>query len=230
MNILTLAEDFINLLYPEKCITCEETLFKNEKIICTKCLLDIPKASIPNLSDNEVAKLFWGRVNIENVFALYTFQKGGKFQQLMHELKYRNNKEVGFEFGRILGKKLSKFNEFSIIDVIIPVPLHWRKLKKRGYNQSEIIAKGISVELKKPVITNCLHRNIESATQTKKTRYERWQNVEEIFSIKNEKAIENKHVLLIDDIVTTGSTLEACANKILTVNNTKVSISTLAVA
>ncbi|MFC2137616.1 ComF family protein [Bacteroidota bacterium] len=229
-KIASLAADFIYLLYPERCITCEDALYNHEKIICTKCLLDIPKFTIEDYTNNEMAKLFWGRAKIENTFALYIFQKEGKFQQLMHELKYRNNKAVGLEFGKILGKKILKTQAFKGVDVIIPVPLHWKKLKKRGYNQSELIAESVSKELGKPLLTNCLYRKIESTTQTKKTRYERWQNVEDIFGIKNMHKIENKHILLIDDIVTTGSTLEACANCLLKAKNSKISIATLAVA
>jgi len=229
-KIASLAADFIYLLYPEKCITCEEALYNHEKIICTNCLLDIPKFMIKNYSDNEMAKLFWGRVKIEKTFALYIFQKKGKFQQLMHELKYRNNKAVGLEFGKILGKKILKTKAFDDVDVIIPVPLHWKKLKKRGYNQSQLIAESVSKELKKPLLTDVLYRKIETTTQTKKTRFQRWQNVEDIFDIKNMQKVENKHLLLIDDIVTTGATLEACANCLLKAKNSKISIATLAVA
>ncbi|MBN2520521.1 MAG: ComF family protein [Bacteroidales bacterium] len=230
MRLSTLGSDLVYLFFPEYCTTCGASLFRNEKIVCTRCLADIPEFQIDDVVNNEIAKLFWGRVNIEYAFSLYRFQKGGKYQSLMHELKYKGNKEVGIEFGKWLGIKLKKRIEFNEVDVIIPVPLHWKKEKLRGYNQSELIARGASYILNKPVITNCLVRTIETNTQTKKTRIERWENVESIFSLVNNPKIDGKHILLIDDIVTTGATLEACAQKILTAKDTKVSIATLAVA
>jgi ComF family protein len=229
-GILHFLTDFVNLLYPRVCPCCGQNLFKQENLICTKCLYFIPKTNFHHFKDNPVARLFWGRVNIENAMAYYFFDKGSKFQALIHNMKYRGQKEIGYEMGRIFGNELKVSNVFSKIDLVIPVPLHARKQRIRGYNQSEWIARGIAERMEKPLDTKTLFRAVESETQTSKTRYERWKNVENIFKLKIADALKNKHILLVDDVVTTGSTLEACARVLLTIENTKVSIATLAMA
>ena len=230
MNLIKYIKDFINLLYPENCRICRENLLQNEKIICLKCQYDLPKADIEDVTDNIVSKLFWGRVNITNAYSLFLYQKGGKFQSLIHQLKYRGDKEIGFELGRILGIKLKNYRKFDDIDVIIPVPLHKKKLRKRGYNQSDCIAEGLHSVIGKPVDNDNLIRVIATNTQTNKTRFERFKNVSNIFDLKNPEILKNKHILLIDDIVTTGSTLESCILTLQKINNVEISISTLAVA
>jgi ComF family protein len=179
--------------------------------------------------NNPVAKLFWGRTKVEFATAFFHFNKGSKYQGMMHKFKYHNCKEIGFVLGKYFGTSIKDSN-FNKIDIIIPVPLHKSKLKKRGYNQSEWIAKGMSESLSKPIDSNTLIRKIATETQTRKSRFERWKNVDNIFGIQNADHIKGKHILLVDDVVTTGSTLEACANAILEIENTKVSIATLAVA
>jgi len=230
MVIFTIFEDFINLFFPLTCASCGNNLLKNEKAICTHCLYHIPKTNYHFEKDNPISKLFWGRVNIENATAFYFFQKGSKFQKLIHYLKYKGHKEIGYELGKIFGFELVASSLFNMIDLIIPVPLHPRKEKKRGFNQSEVIAKGISESMRKPVMVNLLYRTVEAETQTRKSRFERWKNVEEIFQVGNYGAIKNKHILLVDDVVTTGSTLESCAIELLKAENTKVSVATIAVA
>lgn len=230
MNLIArYINDFFNLFFPDLCIVCNSHLVSQEELICTKCLYNLPKTNYHNQIDNPVSQLFWGRTKIEYATAYFTFSKGSIYQDMMHKFKYHGNKEIGFVLGKSLGNQLrnSVFNE---IDVIIPVPLHKSKLKKRGYNQSEWIAKGLSETMLKPFDVKSCIRSVATTTQTRKSRFERWKNVENIFMITNEKALIGKHILLVDDVVTTGSTLEACTNVLLEVKNTKISIAALAVA
>lgn len=221
--------DFVSLLFPKVCAACGINLADTEQSICTRCLYQLPTTNFHDDPENEVAKLFWGRVKIEKATSFYYYHKGSKFQKPIHQLKYKGQKHIGLDLGRIFGLHL-KETGFNKTDLIIPVPLHYKKLKKRGYNQSEFIARGIAEGLEKPVSTDILYRAVYNPTQTNKSRFERWENVEGIFQCKKKEFLENKHVLLVDDVVTTGSTLEACAHTISGIKNTKVSIATLAVA
>jgi ComF family protein len=173
-------------------------------------------------------QLFWGRVQIEKATSWFFFQKGSNYQHLLHHLKYKGLRGIGVEMGRNFGSELIANNYFDEVDVIVPVPLHPKKEKKRGYNQSLAIAEGLSQRLEIPIETEHLIRRFYSETQTRKGRFERWENVCELFDLKVEGYFSGKHVLLVDDVVTTGSTLDACAQKILSCTNAKVSIATLA--
>lgn len=221
--------DFFNLIFPKLCSACNKSLVKNEPIICISCQTNLPKTNYHLDIDNPINKIFWGRINIEMAAAFYSFSTKSKVQNLLHQIKYRNNKEAGFFVGKLYGFELRNTNYFKQIDFIIPVPLHQKKLKERGYNQSELIANGLSSSLIAPVITNILYRKIDSATQTKKKRYNRWENVGEIFEIKNIELLKNKNVLLVDDVITTGATLEACA-KLLHPHNCNIYIATISCA
>ena len=228
-KLLNYFKDFFNLFFPDLCVVCNNHLVNQEKMICTKCLYQLPKTNFHKEIDNPVSKLFWGRTKVEYATGFFFFNKGSKYQSMMHKFKYHGNKEIGFILGRYFGSQI-KDSVFKEIDVIIPVPLHKSKLKKRGYNQSEWVGMGLSESLQKPLDTKSLIRNVATETQTRKSRFDRWKNVENIFKISDEKELEGKHVLIVDDVVTTGSTLEACANAVLKVKDTKVSIATLAVA
>jgi len=231
MKVLSrICNDFAELVYPALCITCGERLISQEKYLCTNCRADLPVTNFHLNSDNNVAELFWGRIKIENATSLFYYKKGSRYQRVIHFIKYRGMKELGFELGTHLGASLSESENFTAADLIIPVPLHPRKEKKRGYNQSEYIARGVANILKKPVSVNNLCRKIYSSSQTRKNRFERWQNVEKIFKINHPDELHKKHILLLDDVITTGSTLEACASEILKVPDTRVSIATLAYA
>jgi ComF family protein len=176
-----------------------------------------------------VAQLFWGRVQVENATAYFVFHKGSRFQKILHKIKYRNQQSLGVELGRWFGQELLQ-TDFATVDMVVPVPLHPKKLEKRGYNQSELIARGISETLSKPLKSNLLKRVIANPTQTRKGRYERWTNVEGIFELNDMAYAENKHILIVDDVVTTGSTLEACVSAALKAPGAKVSIAVLAMA
>jgi len=228
-TILKYIIDFFGLFFPELCVACDTHLLTQEKLICTKCLYDLPKTNFHADSENPVAQLFWGRAKIEHATAFFYFNKGTNYQEMMHHFKYHGKKEIGFVLGKHFGLQLRE-SSFNKIDLIIPVPLHPKKLKKRGYNQSDWIASGLAYALEKTTDTSTLIRSVATTTQTRKSRFARWQNVENIFRITDPSKIEGKHILLVDDVVTTGSTLEACANVLLEIKNTKVSIAALAVA
>lgn len=231
MKIITLFfEDFINLLYPRVCVVCNNNLFRHEELICTKCQYEIPKTNFHFISDNPISRIFWGRVNIKNATSYYFFDSGSRFHVLIHKMKYRGQKEIGYELGMIFGNELKHSELYNQIDLVIPVPLHPKKQRKRGYNQSEWIARGIAEVMEKPVDLKSVYRAVDTESQTKKTRYERWKNVEGIFRLGSEESLKKKHILLVDDVITTGSTLEACATTILKCEDTMVSVAVLAMA
>ncbi|MBI9054587.1 MAG: ComF family protein [Bacteroidales bacterium] len=222
-------KDFFNLIFPDLCVVCNSHLVNQETLICTKCLYNLPKTNFHKEINNPVSQLFWGRTNVCFATGFFFFNKGSVYQSLMHKFKYHGYKEIGLVVGRYFGSQIRNSN-FNEIDVIIPVPLHKSKFKKRGFNQSEWLGMGLSDAMNKPLDTETLIRAIATETQTRKSRFERWENVDSIFQITNKKSLIGKHVLLVDDVVTTGSTLEACANAVLQIENTKVSIATMAVA
>ena len=218
------------LLFPHLCVVCGDKLIEQEKWICLHCLHHIPRTNFHHERDNRVAQLFYGRVQIECATAFFYFSKGSNYQSLLHHLKYKGMKELGEEIGKHFGIDLLQSPEFSSVDVICPVPLHPSKEKKRGYNQSWWIASGMARQMKKELSDDNLKRVTATETQTRKSRFERWQNVEGIFDLTHPEYFSGKHILLIDDVVTTGSTLEACAHAILSQTNARVSIATLATA
>ncbi|WP_163322438.1 ComF family protein [Draconibacterium mangrovi] len=231
MNLLKQSiSDVLGLFFPELCVTCGKRLVSQEKFVCFECWRDLPLTNFHLKPENKVAQLFWGRVDISAATAFFSYKKGSKYQQLIHFVKYKGLKELGYETGKKYGYQLLESPDFADVDVIMPVPLHPRKEKKRGFNQSEWIARGIGEVLKKPVDAKTLYRKVYTSTQTRRNRYERWQNVESVFGMTDTNALKDKHILLVDDVVTTGATLEACAIHLLKQAGTKVSIATLAFA
>jgi len=203
-------KDFASLIFPEVCMSCGDSLVKTEKHFCTTCIFQFPYTDFHLNADNKLAKQFWGRININSAAAYLYFNKAGKVQNIMHQLKYNNQPQVGIELGKMYGKQLKETSPFDKAEAIIPVPLHPKKLIKRGYNQSEQFAIGLSESLKIPVITDILFRDKASESQTAKSRNNRFENMKTVF-----KAHHNSdlllNVLLVDDTITTGATLEACA-------------------
>jgi ComF family protein len=220
---------FLNLLFPNYCVACDTALAGNEDTICTSCIANLPVTNFWNYSDNPVEKIFWGRVLVENAASFVYFEKGGSFQNLLHHLKYKGKKNIGFLLGRTFGLKLIN-TKFEDIDIIIPVPLHKSRLHKRGFNQSETIAIGLGKTLKKPVNTNLVKRSVATNTQTNKNRFDRWQNVENAFIVINPKYLQNKHILIVDDVITTGATSESLIQELIKIKDVKVSFVALASA
>ena len=227
---MTLFRDFFSLIYPNNCLACGNNLIRNEHIICTSCLFHLPKTNYHLENDNPISQTFWGRTQINTAAAFYFFTKAGKVQHLVHQFKYKGKKEIGIFIGELYGKELMNTQSFAKTELIIPVPLHPKKEKKRGFNQSEIFAMGLSSSMKVPIDTNSLVRTFASETQTKKTRFKRWENVKEIFSLQNAEKLKNKHILLVDDVITTGATIEACANLLNTIEGVTINIASIAVA
>ena len=225
-----LWDDFISLLFPRLCYACGNQLMRNENLICTECFVVIPRTNYHFIEDNPVAQLFWGRCLIEKAAAFSYYNKGSRIRKLIHNLKYNGIREIGYDLGRLYGLSLKTSGFINDIDIIIPVPLHPMKERIRGFNQSETISMGIADATHLPVDLKSLARVLVSATQTKRSRYERWTNVEGIFQVLDSQTIMGKHVLLVDDVITTGSTIESCTNELLKIEGVKVSAVALAFA
>lgn len=221
---------FIDLLYPQVCEACERPLAEGEQILCTYCRYEMPLTNFWKSTDNPAAKLFWGKVELEQAASFFYYAKDSRYRQLMHKLKYKGRKEIGVYLGKLYGSYLADSPLYNTVDVVVPLPLHAKRLAKRGYNQSEKIAEGISTAIQKPILLDAMQRNVYTETQTNKNRMERWKNVENVFSVTKPELLANKHILLVDDILTTGATLEVCANTILQATSCKVSVVTLAYA
>lgn len=220
----------LELFYPRLCCVCGQKLISSEQFVCLQCLFHLPRTNYHNSPENRMEMLFYGRIKIERAAAYFEFKKGSPYQKILHQLKYKGMKELGEFMGAQFASQLIDTIFIQPVDLICPVPLHPRKERKRGYNQSYHLAKGLSSQLNLPIENGALIRKKFSSTQTKKNRYERWKNVEDIFEVKNPNAFEGKHVLLVDDVVTTGATLEACAQTILNLCKARISILTLAIA
>ncbi len=223
--------DFFCLIFPHYCLGCQESMVSGEEILCTRCLVEIPRTYYhTHPEDNPMHKKFWGRINLRYAFAFVRYRKSGKVQTILHQLKYNRHPEISTFFGNIYGKELAESVDLGPFDLVVPVPLYISKERIRGYNQSDGFAKALAAHLEAEFNNRLLVRNQASSTQTRKSRSKRWKNVSEIFSVKYPKAIENKNILLVDDVVTTGATLEACAQRIMDCHPASLSVCTIAVA
>jgi ComF family protein len=226
---MKLLINFIHLFFPRLCVLCRTPLIQEEKQICLNCLCDLPLTDFPAGEENPVFRLFMGKVDIAGATAWLHYEKGAKVQRLIHSFKYYNNKSLAYQLGRQMGLSLQAYISQEI-DLLIPVPLHRKRQQKRGYNQSEWICRGLASVVPIPVCTNSLQRRMASGTQTNKSLYDRWVNVQHLFALNDEHGLEGKHILLVDDVVTSGSTLCICAETLLRASGVKVSILALAVA
>ncbi len=226
---MSILKDLAYFFYPPCCEVCGRLLMEGEEILCSFCYLDLPRTNYHLYPDNEVAKVFWGRVPVEHATSYFFFNKGSKYQSLLHMLKYQGRGEVGIYLGKIFAAEIMD-SVFTTADMIIPVPLHRKKQRKRGYNQSMKIAQGMSRLMKIPVESDVLIRPVFTETQTEKSRFDRFLNMQGKFELKRPGVVMGKKVLLVDDVITTGSTLEACAMVLLDGGCEGVMMGTVAVA
>jgi ComF family protein len=230
MNVAPWLNGTLHLFFPRTCQACGHVLYAQEEVLCMKCLYHLPKTNFHLHEENPVSRVFWGRVNLHAATSFLFFSKGGKVQKLMHNLKYRGKKRVGLYLGKLFGHDLKKSELFKTVEVVIPVPMHPAKQHKRGFNQSALIAQGIADSMNVEVQTDNLIKTINTSSQTKKSRYNRWQNVKDVFQVVDKKSLEGKHILLVDDVITTGATIESCAQLLVSLNNVSVSVVSLAYA
>ena len=223
-------DSILNLFYPRVCAACGETLLKDEDTVCLKCRYTLPHTGYELNADNPVAQMFYGRTRFHAVTSCFFFAKSGKVQHLIHQLKYKGNKEAGIFLGQQIGESIKEAPLFQGIDYLIPVPLHPKRERKRGYNQSLLIAKGISEVTGIPIGDKYLVRGVYTETQTKKSAEERFKNVKDIFELRFADELKGKHVLLIDDVLTTGATLESCTHQLENIPGITISAATAACA
>ncbi|SMC79655.1 comF family protein [Pedobacter nyackensis] len=225
-----LLGDLFGLLFPDLCCGCGNYLYQAERQLCTVCLHQLPYTDHHLHAANKAARQLWGRLPCNAVLSLLYFKKGSRTQSIIHHLKYKGRKDLGVKLGNMIAQKLLMSAAYEGIDLIIPVPLHLSRERRRGYNQSLCIAEGIAAVLKVPVNTNSLIRKKITASQTKKSRYNRFENMQQVFSVADKQILNDKHILLVDDVITTGATLEACGMVLFENNISKLSIATVAFA
>lgn len=223
-----IVSDLISLLFPELCNGCGQPLVLSERNLCTNCLFDLPYTDFHLFEDNKVAKQLWGRLPVSGAMAMLFFKKGSRVQTLVHRLKYNGKMELGFQLGQMLGARLIQSSLYKEIDLIIPVPLHKRRERLRGYNQSKCIADGVGEVLDVQVLSGILTKLRSTDSQTRKGRFSRYENLKSVFRITNSSVLRNRHVLLIDDVITTGATLEACGLALFAAGVSKLSIAAVA--
>lgn len=223
-------EALLHLVFPHLCAGCGSDLLDREHQLCLDCISSLPETSFHLHADNPVEKMFWGRMPVVAATAQYYFTKESMMQHLVHQFKYRGNKDLCFYLGTLMGQQLADSGRFADIDALVPLPLYPSRERKRGYNQAAVLSEGIASILQLPVLHQIIIRNHHTDTQTHKTRIERWQNMVGSFTLINEASIEGRHLLLVDDVITTGATIEACGSELLKGKNVMVSIGALCVS
>ena len=229
-SLQLLWHDFIDLIFPQACLACGGVLVESERLICTGCLISIPKTNSHQQAVPSLSNKFAGKIPIEQVFSYFTFEKSSRVQNLLHHLKYKNQPELGVLLGKSYGTNLREIGLHGKLDLIVSVPLHKDKQKQRGYNQSDCFAEGLSEALAVPWSGVALRRVVKTDTQTKKNRTERWQNVGGVFEIGHPNNVAGKRVALVDDVMTTGATIESAAITLLNAGCREVSVITIAAA
>jgi ComF family protein len=219
---------FIDLIYPEVCLACEEALENKAVPLCLHCQYELPVTQQHLHPENTTAQRFWGRIPLKSAFSYLYFVQGGKVQTILHHLKYKNNQEIGELLGQFFGNDLKKAGLATEFNLIVPIPLHPTKLHKRGYNQVDCIAKGMAASMEIAWQADAIMRTRANATQTKQNRMERLENVTRLFEVKNEEDIKDKNILLLDDVITTGATIEAAAEVLLAAGCKSLSVAALA--
>ncbi|MBC8033984.1 MAG: ComF family protein [Chitinophagaceae bacterium] len=225
-----ILKDLLHIFFPHLCAGCGNDIADADAIICIRCLEDLGTTNFNTVAGNLTEKIFSGRLPIINASSLCYFSKDSLVRHLMHQLKYRDHKELGYFLGRLMGASLRQTDRFADIDGLVPLPLFFSREKKRGYNQATILCEGMAAAMQLPVWKDVVTRTSFTDSQTKKNRTERWQNIEGRFELQDIEKLTGRHVLLVDDVVTTGATLEACGLELLRAPGAKLSISTLACA
>jgi ComF family protein len=220
----------VSLFFPHCCAGCGNDLPISGQQVCVRCMALLPETGFAVIDNNPLEKLFFGRLPLRAASSQYYFSRSSIIQSIIHELKYKGNQDIGIEMGKMIGNTLKQSGRFSNIDAIVPLPLFPEKERLRGYNQAEVLARGIQQILEIPVLRDAVVRNRFTASQTHKNRMERWHNVEQVFSISRPEQLENKNILLTDDVITTGATLEACGNILRKYGNCDIYLASLAFA
>lgn len=222
--------DLFRILFPELCCHCGEPLVGDEQYLCTACMMHTTWAGGAGHPDNNVEQRLLGRIPCQAAAALLIFQKDTPVQSIAHQIKYHGNYRMARQYGHLLGVELERSGRFQDVDCIVPVPLHWRKQLERGYNQSQLLAEAVAKVLHRPVEAHNLYRKRYTDTQTRKNRLDRLDNMEGVFGLRRPEAWTDRHILLIDDIITTGATTEACYRALQGVPGLKISVASLALA
>lgn len=229
LNLQTICHDLLALLYPEECQACAGELAQSEHLICSQCRIKLPYTDFHlSPADNALHRVLWGRVPVRLAVAYLKFQEKGRVQRLLHNLKYKGQQEIGEQLGKWFGGRLGQQEAFSTVDGVVPVPLHKSKLQQRGYNQVSGYAKAIAEALHVPCLEGVLLKKKSIGTQTHKNRQERWEAMRSLYSVADASSVQGKHLLLVDDVITTGATLEACAQALLEAGASHISIATIA--
>ena len=218
----------LNLFFPKVCVGCKNMLVHQEKILCVTCLHDLPLTNLHSNDSNVISNVFYGTVVLEHATALFYYPKQGVVRQLIHQLKYKNQEEISSYIGEWLGFELIESGYYNDITVIVPVPLHSKRMRSRGYNQVEGFGKEIALSLNAVYNDTTLLRIKNTTTQTVKDRLTRWKNVETIFEVSELKKLEGQHILLVDDVITTGATIKACVKELHKIPNIKISLAVMA--
>ncbi|MBC7889175.1 MAG: ComF family protein [Ferruginibacter sp.] len=229
-SLKTIFSDTLHLFFPHVCTGCGSDLLQDDHFLCLRCSVNLPYTNFARHANNPIEKIFWGRIPLVAAHSEFYFAKESLIQHLIHELKYKGNQEIGIYLGELMGRSLLDSNRFKNIDYLIPLPLYPDKERKRGYNQATVICRGMSAILNVPVLSGNVTRKRFTETQTKKHRRERWENVADSFTVNDPEKMRGKNILLIDDVITTGATMEACGQTIMQAAEVKLSMAALAMA
>lgn len=225
-----MIKNLLNLFFPKVCLSCDNQLEENELYVCTLCRHELPLTNFESSTNNEVTKILYGRVQLRYTSALLWFSKKGLVQRLLHNLKYKGHEEVGEFLGQWLGQELCRHEGFKTVDVVIPVPLHSKRLRQRGYNQVDKFGRELAEALECDFNTNVLQKTKATRTQVFKDRIKRWMDDDGLFVVTDYESLKGKHILLVDDIITTGATIEICANALSKIEGITISVATMAIA
>ncbi len=229
ITLKEIRDSVLHLFFPHVCAGCGSDVLNEDSMLCMHCMEEMPETNFEQHPHNPVEKLFWGRLPLVAATAQFYFTKDSLIQQLMHQFKYKRNRDLGLQLGRIMGEQLQRSERFKA-DALVPLPLFPAKEKRRGYNQAGLLCRGMAESMHLPVLDKVVVRPEHTETQTQKGRIERWKNMEGKFLLTDPAAIRDKHVLLVDDVVTTGATLESCGNELLQAGNLQLSVATLCIA